>query len=83
MVSPHAWLADVLTRLRPPAVRELGQVSRERWTALRQRLDRRRHARTLRTRFRRNPDAYLAALEQQACQPALPIKFFWPSHRDR
>ena len=66
-------IAATATRLRPPAVRELGRVSRERWTALRQRLDHRRHARTLRTRFRRNPDAYLAALEQQACQPALPI----------
>src|SRR4051794_7285989 len=66
-------IAATVTRLRPPAACELGRVSRERWTALRQRLDRRRHARTLRTRFRRNPDAYLAALELQACQPALPI----------
>ena len=65
-------IAATATRLRPPAGRELGRVSRERWTALRQRLDHRRHARTLRTRFRRNPDAYLAALEQQACQSALP-----------
>ena len=39
---------------------------------LRQRLDQRRHTRTLRTRFRRNPDAYLAELEQQICQPTLP-----------
>ena len=66
-------IAATATRLRPPAARELGRVSRERWTEIRQRLDHRRHARTLRTRFRRNPDAYLAALEQQACQPALPI----------
>ena len=66
-------IAATATRLRPPAARELGRVSRERWIELRQRLDHRRHARTLRTRFRRNPDAYLAALEQQACQPALPI----------
>jgi hypothetical protein len=65
-------IAATATRLRPPAARELGRVSRERWTELRQRLDYRRHARTLRTRFRRNPDAYLAALEQQACQPTLP-----------
>ena len=65
-------IAATATRLRPPTARELGRVSRERWTALRQRLDHRRHARTLRTRFRRDPDAYLAALEQQACQPALP-----------
>ena len=65
-------IAATATRLRPPAARELGRVSRERWTEIRQRLDHRQHARTLRTRFRRNPDAYLAALEQQACQSALP-----------
>jgi hypothetical protein len=65
-------IAATATRLRPPAGRELGRVSRERWTALRQRLDHRRQARTLRTRFRRNPDAYRAALEQQPCQPTLP-----------
>jgi hypothetical protein len=65
-------IAATATRLRPPGGGELGRVSRERWTALRQRLDHRRQARTLRTRFRRNPDAYRAALEQQACQPTLP-----------
>jgi hypothetical protein len=67
-------IAATATRLRPPVARELGQVNRDAWTALRRRLDQRRYARTLRTRFRRDPDAYLAALEQQqqACQPALP-----------
>jgi hypothetical protein len=65
-------IAATATRLRPPAARELGRVNREQWSKLRQRLDQRRHARTLRTRFRRDPDAYLAALEQQACQPTLP-----------
>jgi hypothetical protein len=79
MASPAAVLrgevrliAATATRLRPPAARELGHVDREAWAALRRRLDQRRYARTLRARFRRNPDAYLAALEQQACQPALP-----------
>ena len=65
-------IAATATRLRPPTVTDLGRVSRERWRELRQRLERRRQARTLRTRFRRDPGAYLAALEQQACQPALP-----------
>ena len=65
-------IAATATRLRPPTARDLGRVSRDRWRDLRERLDRRRQARTLRTRFRRDPDAYLAALEQQACQPALP-----------
>jgi hypothetical protein len=65
-------IAATATRLRPPDVRELGGVNRDAWTELRRRLDRRRHARTLRTRFRRDPDAYLAALEQRTCQPTLP-----------
>ena len=65
-------IAATATRLHPPTPRDLGRVSRERWRDLRERLDQRRRARTLRTRFRRNPAAYLAALEQQACQPALP-----------
>lgn len=65
-------IAATATRLRLPAVHELGQADRDAWTDLRQRLDRRRHARTLRTRFRRNPDAYLAELEQQARQLTLP-----------
>src|SRR3954452_15533222 len=50
-------IAATATRLRPPDARELGGVNRDAWTALRHRLDRRRHARTLRTRFRRDPDA--------------------------
>ena len=65
-------IAATATRLAPPTARDLGRVSRERWRDLRYRLEPRRRARTLRTRFRRNPDAYLATLEQLACQPALP-----------
>jgi hypothetical protein len=79
MASPGAVLrgevrliAATATRLRPPEPHELARVNRDAWTELRGRLDRRRHARTLRTRFRRDPDAYLAALEQQACKPTLP-----------
>jgi hypothetical protein len=58
-------IAGVATRHHPPSAADLGAVDRERWKALRQRLDRRRHARTLRTRFRRDPDAYLAELEEK------------------
>jgi hypothetical protein len=65
-------VAATATRLRPPSARDLGRVSQDRWRDLRERLDRRRRARTLRTRFRRDPGAYLAVLELQACQPALP-----------
>ena len=65
-------IAATATRLRPIGARELGWASRAAWTDLRHRLERRRHARTLRTRFRRDPDAYLANLEQQLCQLTLP-----------
>ena len=64
-------IAATATRLHPPTARDLGRVSRKRWCELRRRLNQRRQARTLRTRFRRDPAAYLAALEQQACQAAL------------
>ena len=64
-------IAAIATRRHPPAARDLGRVSRERWRELRHRLEQRRHARTLRTRFRRDPHAYLAELEQAACQLTL------------
>jgi len=59
-------------RVHPPSGRELGRANRQAWSELRHRLDQRRHARTLRTRFRRNPSADLAELEQQICQPTSP-----------
>ena len=65
-------IAAAATRIRPPSGRELGRTNRQAWSELHRRLDQRRHARTLRTRFRRNPDAYLAELERQICQPTLP-----------
>ena len=57
-------IAAIATRQSPPSGADLGSVDRERWTELRHRLDQRRKARILRTRFRRDPDAYLAELEQ-------------------
>ena len=39
---------------------DLGAANREHWRSLRQRLERGRRARTLRTRFRHDPAAYLA-----------------------
>ena len=65
-------IAATATRLRPPTAGELGRVDRQRWRDLRRKLEPRRLARTLRTRFRRNPEAYLAELERKACQSALP-----------
>jgi hypothetical protein len=69
-------IAATATRLHPPTSRDLGRASRDRWRNLRARLDQRHHARTLRARFRRNPEAYLTALEQQACQPTCRPNFF-------
>jgi hypothetical protein len=65
-------VAAAATRLSPRTARDLARVDRQRWRDVRHRLDRRRHARTLQSRFRRDPDAYLADLEQLAGQPTLP-----------
>ena len=65
-------VAAIATRQHPPSGADLGCVDREQWKDLRQRLDRRRQARTLRTRFRRDPAAYLAKLEEKARQLTLP-----------
>ena len=65
-------VAATATRLRPVGARELARADRTGWTDLRHRLDDRRHARVLRTRFRRDPDAYLGQLERLLLQPTLP-----------
>jgi hypothetical protein len=65
-------IAAIATRQHPPSGADLGRVDRERWNQLRQRLDHRRRAHILRTPFRRNPDAYLAELEQKAFQLTSP-----------
>jgi hypothetical protein len=65
-------VAAIATRRCAPSGPDLGCVDQTQWKELRQRLDRRRQARTLRTRFRRDPAAYLAELENKACQLILP-----------
>jgi hypothetical protein len=70
--GPVRLIAATATRVCAPSARELGAANREHWRRLRQRLEKGRRARTLRTRFRHDPAAYLAALELQACQSALP-----------
>jgi hypothetical protein len=65
-------VASIATRRYAPSGPDLGCVDRERWKDLRQRLDRRRQARTLRTRFRHDPATYLAELEEKARQLTLP-----------
>jgi hypothetical protein len=65
-------VAGVVTRARPVTARELAVADRERWLALRAGLERRRQARVMRHRFRRDPDAFLTRLEQRLFQPTLP-----------
>jgi hypothetical protein len=65
-------LAATATRGRLVTPRELARANRQRWRELRAQLERRRCARVQRTRFRRNPEQYLANLEQLADQLALP-----------
>ncbi|WP_156653188.1 ISNCY family transposase [Methylobacterium sp. Leaf111] len=65
-------VAGIGTRARILSGRDLGRVDRARWQDLRRSLDDRRQARVARTRFRRDPDAYLTALERQAQQLDLP-----------
>lgn len=65
-------VAGIATRAEALSGQDLGRVDRTRWQNLRRSPDGRRQARTARTRFRRNPDVFLKALERQAQQPALP-----------
>jgi hypothetical protein len=65
-------VAGVVTRARPVPARELAAADRRRWSEPRAGLERRRRARVMRRRFRRDPDACLARLEQHPLQPTLP-----------
>lgn len=65
-------VAGIRTRAGAPSGCDLGRVNPEKWQALRQGIDIRRQASTARTRFRRDPDAYLDALERHAQQLTLP-----------
>ncbi len=65
-------VAAAATRLRRFDAAELQPADLADWRALRGRLTTRQVARCAQHRFRRDPDAYLTALEQQLSQPALP-----------
>lgn len=52
--------------------RELAPVNIESWQTLRAGLETRRHTRTLRQRFRRNPEVYLRQLEALLLKRTLP-----------
>ena len=64
-----AWAA---TRLRPFASEELVPETVSAWQELRHALETRRHQRTQRRRFRRDPAAYLATLEADLLKLILP-----------
>ena len=65
-------IAAMATRLQAFAAWELAPEEVSAWKSLRRELDTRRHWRTLRRRFRRNPDAYLAELETALLKLSLP-----------
>jgi len=65
-------IAAVATRLRLFDAPELQPADLGRWRALRRQLATRQEARCAQLRFRKDPDAYLSALEQRLSQPALP-----------
>lgn len=66
-------LAQAATRRHPYAAVDLATTDRQAWRELRAQLDARRSARRWRTRFRRNPTAFLANLEEQLLQLTLPF----------
>lgn len=66
-------VAAVATRLQPFSAAELRPADHDAWRALRQQVETRHETRRQQARFRRNPTAYLATLENQLlAKPALP-----------
>jgi hypothetical protein len=70
--GPVRVVAALATRLRDRDARDLAGADRQRWRQVRAGLERRRRARVLRARFRRDPEGYLSRLEQLLRQPTLP-----------
>lgn len=65
-------IAATMTRITPITAADLAAANRAKWQQTRQALEKRRQARTLRTRFRRDSDTFLTTLEKLACQQGLP-----------
>jgi hypothetical protein len=57
-------VAATATRLRTFSADDLAAADVQKWIKLRRSLDKRRHNRVLQRRFRRDPEAYLASLEE-------------------
>lgn len=64
--------AALFARTRAVTVSMLAEVPHARWRLARAELDKRRHVRCLRYRFRKNPDAYLDNLEEVSEKLFLP-----------
>lgn len=60
------------SRLLTISAAQLHLTDLKQWRTLRQQLEYRHEARRMQLRFRRNPDVYLAALEQRLLTPSLP-----------
>ena len=65
-------LAAVATRRQPFSASDLAPLDLARWQEVRAGLEYRHEARRAQRRFRRDPAAYLAALEEQLAKPGLP-----------
>lgn len=65
-------LAATATRLHLFSEYDLWHPNLDRWTSLRQSLELRQEARRQQGRFRKDPTAYLAALEARLLKPSLP-----------
>lgn len=65
-------IAAGASRLLTISAAQLRLTDPKQWHTLREQLEYRHEARRMQLRFRRNSDAYLAALEQRLCTPSLP-----------
>ncbi len=65
-------VAAMATYLQPMAAEELRPADVDAWHALRCRVETRHATRRAQARFRRDPHAYLASLEETLLKPALP-----------
>jgi hypothetical protein len=70
--GPVRLLTAVATRTQPIGAAELRPADPRAWRDLRRELQQRQHARQAQTRFRRDPAAYLAALEATLLPLTLP-----------
>ena len=72
VLGPLGRYTATATRLRSFQARDLAAADRQKWIAIRDSLEQRRHSRQLRARFRRCPDAFLKQIEADLLQSALP-----------